>query len=310
MELRNRKVSLCLDRTWSLCKGENLSLWNRNGEHLHTVQNCAIEDIHSMISIQNERIVAAADKELVSYELSQSGDSSYKLAKVKQMQYHSEAIHSLVLISASTFASGSVDGMIIIWTTSNLQPIKRLNPVSTSEGDNKRFPNSVQALMCVQERYLLAAIGCGFYAFDVSNDKEILVLQKKTAHLSKITCIGFACEGELLATCSEDKCLRLWGQKQTAGEWKDMVVTTMEKFSGLQSNELLQLSASSPWEPSLLGECCAHGGSVQGFLDFDHEGIVTCGSDGLVIIWKNSEMQKVRRNQAVRKLLLNCDGIV
>ncbi|BFY97279.1 hypothetical protein BsWGS_00319 [Bradybaena similaris] len=290
--------------------GENLSLWNRKGQHLCTAQNCASEDINSMISVKNDCIVAAADIELVCYEVSRD-DEKYKLLRIKQMMNHSEAIHSLVIISASAFASGSVDGMILVWATSSLQPIRRLHPVSDGESDIKRFPHSVQSLMCLQERYLFAAVGCGFYAYDISKDKDTLILQKKSAHLSKITSMGFTCEGELLATCSEDKCLRLWGHKPTVDPWKDgMAVTTMEKFSGLQSQELLQAAASSPWEPSLLGECCAHGGSVQGFLDFEYEGIVTCGSDGFVIIWKNSEMQKVRRNQAVRKLLLNCDGIV
>ncbi|CAG5120850.1 unnamed protein product, partial [Candidula unifasciata] len=287
--------------------GENLSLWNRKGQHFCTAQDY----INSMILVKNEYIVAAADVELVCYEVSHDDDGKSHLLRIKQMHYHNEAVHSLVLISASAFASGSVDGMILVWATSSLQPIRILHPVSASEGDIKRFPHSVQSLMCLQERYLFAAVGCGFYVYDISNDKETLVIQKKSAHLSKITAMGFACEGELLATCSEDKCLRLWGHKQTLDPWKDgMAVTTMEKFAGLQSHELLQAAASSPWEPSLLGECCAHGGSVQGFLDFEYEGIVTCSSDGLVIIWKNSEMQKVRRNQAVRKLLLNCDGIV
>ncbi|CAL1528810.1 unnamed protein product [Lymnaea stagnalis] len=288
--------------------GENLSLWSREGQFLDLIENPAIEDIHLMISIKNDRLVTAAGKELVVYRLNLEG-STPKLIKIKSMQSHFEAIHSLIPISTSCFGTGSVDGMIIIWTSSNLQQTKILSAVTEYKDENKRFPYSIQALICIQERYLFAAIGCGFYAFDITADKETLVLQKRSAHLSKITSMGFACEGELLATCAEDRCMRLWGRKPSSDPPKgNMAVTTMERFTGLQSNELLALN--SPWEPSLLGECCAHGGPVQGFLDFDHEGIVTCGSDGLVIVWKNAEMQKVRRNQTVRKLLISCDGIV
>lgn len=53
--------------------------------------------------------------------------------------------------TASAFASGSVDGMILVWATSSLQPIRRLHPVSDGESDIKRFPHSVQSLMCLQE---------------------------------------------------------------------------------------------------------------------------------------------------------------
>ncbi|RUS88625.1 hypothetical protein EGW08_003584, partial [Elysia chlorotica] len=159
-------------------------------------------------------------------------------------------------------------------------------------------------------RYLFAGTGYGFFAFDVTADTEKVVLQKRRAHLSKITCMGLACGGEFLVTCSEDKCLRLWGRKPSADPWHDGVpLTPMERFTGLSSSELIN-SQAGLWEPNLLGECCAHGGSVQGFLDFDHEGIVSCGADGLVIIWKNWEMQKVRRNQAVQKLLSHWDGPV
>ncbi|XP_005090701.1 WD repeat-containing protein 41 [Aplysia californica] len=297
--------------------GENLSLWNLNGDLLHFIGNSAQEDVHLMISIRQERIITAADKELFAYklkhEVDQHNSNRFELIKLKQLQSHREAIHSLVSVSTSCFASGSVDGMIIIWTASNLQPARRLNAVTEYEGANRRFPYSVQSMMCVQERYLFAAVGCGFYVFEINAEKEHLVVQKKSAHFSKVTCMGFASEGEFLVTCSEDKCLRLWGKKPSTDHWNardGMAVTTMEKFTGLQSQELHQVSSQYPWEPSLLGELSAHGGSVQGFLDFDHEGIVSCGADGVVIIWKNAEMQHVRRNQTVRKLLLSSDGIV
>ncbi|XP_059148383.1 WD repeat-containing protein 41-like [Physella acuta] len=288
--------------------GENLSLWNRQGQLLHMLNKCTLEDVHLMIAIKNNRLVIAADKELVVYRLNLDGTVP-ELVVLKHLNSHQETIHSLIPISTSCFGTGSVDGMIIIWTSSTLQQTKTLRTVTERDIENKTFLHSVQALICVQERYLFAAIGCGFYAYDVTAVKETLVIQKRSAHLSKITCMGFACEGEILATCSEDKCIRLWGRKPVTDPWGgDVAVTTMERFTGLQSNELL--NSTSPWEPSLLGECCAHGEIVQGFLDFDHEGIVTCGSDGLVIVWKNSEVQKVRRNQSLRKFLINRDGIV
>ncbi|XP_013095039.2 WD repeat-containing protein 41-like [Biomphalaria glabrata] len=290
--------------------GNSVSLWNRNGKLLDLIKNSAAEDIHLMITIKNDRLITAADRDLVVYKLNLD-KMLPKLEKIDHIQSHFEAIQSLTPISSSCFATGSVDGMILLWTSSNLQQTKVLHEVPEDKSDVKRFSYNVQSLVCVQERYLFAAVGCGFYAFDIASDKGKLVIRKKTAHLSKITCLGFTCEGEILATCSEDRCMRLWGRKPSSDPWKaDRAITTIERFTGLQSHELLNLAQNSVWEPSLLGECCAHGGPIQGFLDFEYESIVTCGSDNIVIIWKNSEMQKVRRNQAVQKLLLNADGIV
>ncbi|GFO05827.1 WD repeat-containing protein 41 [Plakobranchus ocellatus] len=292
--------------------GENVSLWNRHGQMLHCIKSCANDDYVSlMIAVKNERIVTAAGKDLIAYRLDQGRDNtSSRLVEIKQMDLHREAILSLCVISTSCFASGSVDGTIIIWAASTLQATKKITAVADGEAINNRFSHSIQAMLCVQERYVFAGTGYGFFAFDVSTDKEKIVVQKRRAHLSKITCLGLACGGEFLATCSEDKCLRLWGRKPSGDPWQDGVaLTPMERFTGVSSSELNSPS-SGVWEPALLGECCAHGGSVQGFLDFDHEGIVTCGADGLVIIWKNWEMQKVRRNQAVQKLLAHWDGVV
>lgn len=291
--------------------GENLSLWTRNGQMLHSIQSYSSDDyINEMIAVKNERVVTAAGKELFAYRLNQSAETeSYTLVEIKQMDLHREAILSLCVISTSCFASGSVDGMIIIWTASTLQATRKLSAVSDGGPDDNRFSHSIQVMLCVQERYLFAGTGYGFFAFDVASDKEKVVLQKRRAHLSKITCLGLACGGEFLVTCSEDKCLRLWGRRPSSDPWHDGVpLTPMERFTGLSCTELNNSSSSTGlWEPALLGECCAHGGSVQGFLDFDHEGIVSCGADGLVIIWKNWEMQKVRRNQAVQKLLYHLD---
>jgi len=290
--------------------GENLSLWTVQGKMLCCVDNWLSEDVDLLITIKQDKIISAADKDLCAYKYEHSTEQDFhKLSQLKQLQsIHREAIHCLVNVSTSCFASGSLDGLIVIWSSSTLQPARQLNNVAEYEGSNRRFPYSVQCLMCVQERYLFAAIGCGFYVFDVNSGNEALVVQKKTAHYSKITCMGFASEGELLVTCSEDKSLRLWGRLPSAGE--TTAVTTMERFTGLVSQELHQRISKKPWEPQLLGECLAHGGSVQAFLDFDHEGIVSCGADGIVIVWKNAEMQKVRRNQTVRKLLISSDGIV
>lgn len=300
--------------------GEHVSVWNQTGTLLDTYYRKPEqeEDICLMIAIKNYRLVTAADKDLVVYSVismvAKDGRDGKEIIKVRRLPSHREPIHSLVLISDSCFGSGSIDGTIILWTAHNLLPAKQFNTVSEYHGATRVFPYSVQHLFCVQERYLFAAIGTGFCVFDVWPGKERLLVRKLEAHYSKIIRLGFACEGLYLVTCSEDGSIRIWGRPpaggDVAGEKELLALSPMERFTGMSEGELLRVNEENVWCPQLLGECLGHAGAVQSFLDFDHEGLASCGADGLVVVWKNTEMQKVRRNQAMQEILFNCDGIV
>ncbi|GFS18885.1 WD repeat-containing protein 41 [Elysia marginata] len=132
--------------------GENLSLWTRSGQMLHSVQSYSSDDyINQVITLKNERIITAAGKDLFAYRVNQSGDNSAcTLVEIKQMDLHREAILSLCIVSTSCFASGSVDGMIIIWTASSLQATRKLS-VCEGDPDDNRFSHSIQVMLCVQE---------------------------------------------------------------------------------------------------------------------------------------------------------------
>ncbi|XP_041369712.1 WD repeat-containing protein 41-like isoform X2 [Gigantopelta aegis] len=314
-------VSLTEDCQLFCSGGESLAVWQHDGRLLHAyTRGGEEEDISFMIVIQNERVVTAADKIIVVYSVITPEDGGEpddkKIRLVKKLPPHREAIHSLINISESCFASGSIDGTIILWTTQNLIPAKYFNTVTEYVGDAKLYPYSIQSMFCAQEKYLFATIGSGFCVFDVSVGQERLMVKKLAAHYSKILHIGFACDGAYLVTCSEDGSIRLWGKTPISDDSgsSDRDICTlgpMERFTGLRGDQLRQCCHSDNLlEPSLLGECTAHSGSVQMFLDFDHEGLVSCGGDNLLIVWKNAEMQKIQRNQKVQEILFSRDGIV
>ena len=49
------------------------------------------------------------------------------------------------------FASGSIDGTIILWKTDNLLPFRYFNSITEDyQGKNKTFPYSVQHMACVE----------------------------------------------------------------------------------------------------------------------------------------------------------------
>ena len=54
------------------------------------------------------------------------------------------------LFPENTFASGSIDGTIILWKTDNLLPFRYFNSIPDYQGPNKTFPYSVQYMTCVE----------------------------------------------------------------------------------------------------------------------------------------------------------------
>ena len=53
-----------------------------------------------------------------------------------------------------------------------------------------------------------------------------------------------------------------------------------------ETRRLFRREESRPPILRLQGECVAHSGAVQMILDFHHDGMASCGVDGLVILWK------------------------
>ncbi|XP_050400394.1 WD repeat-containing protein 41 [Patella vulgata] len=300
--------------------GEHICLWNENGQLLKTLKRTDTEeDICIMISINHNRIVTAADKQLVVFSVTPADDDedtdvNSEMSLIKSLPPHREVIHSLIKVSKSCFASGSIDGMIVLWTTHNLLPAKYFNTITNYQGADKLYPYSIQCMFCLQEQYLFAAIGSGFGIFDVSASKDGLICRKISAHFSKILNIGMTRDGSYMLTSSEDGSIRLWGKPPSSdpeiNEKLNNSNIPMEKFTRLSSEELKRLNGENCLEPELLGEFIAHSGAVQTFVDYDKEGIVSCGADGLVIVWKNSELQKVKRNRMIAGILSNHDGIV
>ncbi|XP_061174560.1 WD repeat-containing protein 41-like [Saccostrea echinata] len=303
-----------------LSAGEKLHLWTRSGTLLDTCLTHKQEaDISLLISTnqRNEKFVAACDKILTVYSIKDSlnlDEANYKICMLKILPSHLEAIRSLIPVSDKLFASGSLDGTILLWSSETFIPLKKLNTMSEYKGKANAYPYSVQYITCENQRYLLAAIGCGFALFDTLSNK--LLCKKLNAHYSKVTQLTLVCDGLLLATCSEDGSIRLWGQRSHSNTGEELVKSSMglnpiERFLDINFGQLHQNRGSDPFpEPVLLGECLGHCGSVMKIEDCGLDGMISCGADNLVISWKNGELQKMKRNQFIQDKVLNASGIV
>lgn len=305
------KCLLLVDSRGNFCSGgENLCLWSRGGKLLHTLSPPDSDnDISLMISIRNDRIVAASDKYLDVYIISQMEDGQHSLSSVKRLTPHRESVRSLINVADNTFASASLDGTVIIWKTDTLQPFKYCNSVNEEyQGADKTFPYSVETMLCFQHRYIVASVGTGFTIYDSETGQ--CLLKKTSAHHSKITSLTFTCDGLFLATGAVDGSIRLWSFVDVL---KDIIQGEVMSFSvNPEENSMLSLWSGADkhgYKMSLIGECLAHSGSVLVLLDCDGESFVSCGVDGLVIVWKNDNVQMMKRCH-VLQTLTKCDGIV
>ncbi|XP_066020813.1 WD repeat-containing protein 41 isoform X3 [Pocillopora verrucosa] len=295
-------VNIKEDRTF-FSGGQDLCVWSEKGELLDKMQRNSEDcDIHTLLPIKNNRIVAASNKfSLVVYSVTRSTDDSQnmKIVEVKKLPPHRESI--------SMFASASLDGAIILWSSLSLSHTRQFNFVKDYEGPFHTYPASTQHIFTVDQKYILASIGHGFFLYDTMSGN---CLAKVTnAHHGKIIHSVLLCKGYLLATCSEDGSVRIWGSPNPLfvcdGSTSPSFTLQVERFLGKSISEVQNIKP--PITPALLGECLAHTGAIHMAVNLGEEGFASCGSDGLVVLWKDGELEKKRRNEMVRNILLSMD---
>ncbi|KAL9986795.1 hypothetical protein ACROYT_G000993 [Oculina patagonica] len=150
--------------------GQDLCVWNEKGEMLDKMaRNSEHSDIHSLLPIKNNRIVAASNKSsLVVYSVVRPADYSEKLKIVefKKLSTHRESIRCLISVADSMFASASLDGVIVLWSSHSLSYTHQFNFVKNYEGPNHTYPASAQHVFTVDQMALnlgeegFASCGC------------------------------------------------------------------------------------------------------------------------------------------------------
>ncbi|XP_045156406.2 WD repeat-containing protein 41-like isoform X2 [Mercenaria mercenaria] len=269
----------------SFCSGgEVVCLWSKKGQLLASYLPEETEsDISKMITIRNERIVASMDKYLAVYTIQQVKGEDANISLVKKLPPHREPVRCLINIADDIFASASLDGTVKLWKTDSLLSYRYFNSVNEEyQGPEKTFPYSVETMLCLANRYIVASVGSGFTLYDTETGQTLL--RKEHAHLSKINDLTFTCDGLYLATAAVDGSIRLWS-------FIDVIRDSIQgnSKSGSLSDGMLEkwyTADSHNLKMSLVGECLAHSGSVQ-----------------------NENVQMMKRNH-VLQTLMKCAGIV
>ena len=121
---------------------------------------------------------------------------------------HREAVTAMHRMHAREFATGSLDGTIIVWSSETMAKLQTLNVKDVYQSTKThKYIYSVQQLLTVNS-YLIAAIGDGFSIFDAQSCEELATVP--CAHRAVVTSLLAMDNGTWLLTSSADAGVRLW----------------------------------------------------------------------------------------------------
>ncbi len=129
------------------------------------------------------------------------------------LAYHRESVTQLCRVNQTQFASGSLDGCIVVWNADALKPARILAfPEKYRSEIDHVFMYHVRSLYALNHRFLIAAIGNGFALFDLYTGERLL--DKPDAHQASCLQVVSLYRGRKLLTCSDDGTMKLWGAAQ------------------------------------------------------------------------------------------------
>ncbi|CAH1796037.1 unnamed protein product [Owenia fusiformis] len=265
-----------------------------------------------MLLLNDDWIVAATGDKLMVYGVLRGSDDipECRIKRLKRLTAteHRDSIHCIIHVSEHTFASGSIDGSIVLWCSKTLAPFRFfMQPFSHNvvgnEGEKHDFPLSIQHMIAfqhVQQRFLLTTLGNGFCIYDVETGK--MLAENKQAHNSKILYVCLVKNNSVLATCSEDGRLMLWGCIREQADVLDdnifnrLLGTSQVDFpKSCDSKRVLKLKH--------IGECKGHSGAIQMCVNNGNNGLISCGSDGLVMAWSNAAQDAMSLNRLIQGIV-------
>uniref|UniRef100_A0A6B2L2Y3 Uncharacterized protein n=1 Tax=Arcella intermedia TaxID=1963864 RepID=A0A6B2L2Y3_9EUKA len=274
------------------CSGGNdkyLRVWTKEGELSGTIERIeAEENVTCMLAISNGMVIIASSLFLYAYRTD-------TLRFSHKFTIHREPVRCLVKINDETFASGSLDGVVVIWLCPSFSPLKTLNFPNTYfvNTDNRRhYSHSVNHLLVIGKRYLGVCIDKGFKIFDtIFGD---CVMDRMNAHSSTVHCMLCISGGRRFITASSDAQIKLWGTT------KDVDFTADE--------DPLQHKKRKPvyYPPILLGKMFGHTEEVSLLLKVTENSFLSGGHDKMIILWKDANIEShIRNEESAMDLLKN-----
>lgn len=264
--------------TMTFCSGGNdgfLKVWKL--DPLHPTSPCILyseiqrkeeeeENLHCLLYLGDssyQRLVTGSNSnQIMVYDATENRFE-------KQLEGHRESVRALCKLSATLFASGSLDGKIIIWLSRSLTPLKTIENLH-DRIDLKSFSWAVREIRIWGNRHFVVSSGCGFKVFDFSGE---CLIEQQDAHASELLSLSPIYLDTLLVTCSADSAVRIWRLDLTQRR------------------------------VALISDIRLHGDAVNGVLSLDSSTFATCSSDCLVGLVREPLTSSLQRNSSSAKNL-------
>ncbi len=308
-------IKLAENRMCSGSTDKTLFVWDQDGNEVGCIERQENENLHCMLSVANRVVTGSASSLLLVYN-----PETWTMVTV--LAYHREAVTCLERINQTQSASGSLDGAIVVWNADTLKPAKVLSfPDRYRSEQDHIFLFHVRSLAALNQRYLICAIGSGFALFDLFTGER--VLDKPDAHDAACLQVLPLYRGRKIVSCSDDGMIRLWGATQeldllVRGAAGGSAAVDSPSVLGSSPSSISSAESTTPFRnlfsskkkakvnaPLLLGEMTVHSGSVLSVVGVNQTSFVSVGSDGLVVVWKDSRIQKQLRNNLANASLMS-----
>lgn len=273
-----------------LSGGEQLLMWNVEDGLVDVCAMQPSEGITYMEVMQNRYVLVAIDNSIIVSEIEQKGlKMAFKECPQLKLKPHKEVITSLCKIGETCFISGSLDGAIYQWAVDGWVLLHCYNNIDNYLGNKRLYPYSVQHVVVLQEKYIVAAHGDSLHVY-TANTKRLLLVQK-TAHRCKINHLCTLYDGHFLATCSEDSVINIWRIHA-----KSPSHNHHQDFNSIADN------LSKPDITfSLIQSCSLHSSSVIKCLPVGDDKFLSSSADHRVILWMDGFAENLKRNETLKK---------
>ncbi len=308
-----------------MCSGGGdklLFVWDHDGNEVGRIERQENENLHCMLSVGSRVVTGSSSSLLLVYN-----PESWSFVTI--LAYHRESVTCLERITQTHFASGSLDGAIVVWHADTLKPSKILSfPEKFRSDFDHQYTFHVRSLVQLNQRFLATATGNGFAVYDLfTGDK---VLDKADAHEAACLRVLPLYKGRKLATCSDDGTVKLWGPgpemdlhmgplpagssspaggsggaySPVNGSAAGTATAETATFRGLFSSKKKVKALA----PLLLGEMAAHSAPITDIARINQTSFVSVAADKMVILWKDGQIQRQLRNHlAIASLLYHSD---
>lgn len=194
--------------------------------------------------------------------------------ELKSLKEHNKSIYSLIKLSSNRLASGSVDGMIKIWSDASSTSLLTINAYDNT---------MIISMLEIPDQKMLIVSGNTevIKVFHSENGSSLFDLEGHTSSVPTIELIN----DKRLISCSFDKSIRLWDLNKKACDVMIKDVFNLPRFIfQLPNNSIYGIYYKGTWEQLSVFDNLSTIEKEKRIIISEKDGVVTLNLKGLSLL--------------------------